>query len=112
MINKNENEGNSGGTTSVITLIILIGVVFFIIKSLFFKDQWRLMICSSLMENGVECRENSYVLDGYKSQNECMEKGIELSKGQGFECGKNCKKSEYSDLAICEVICNKAGCSK
>ena len=91
--------------------IVIIVVIALIIKGVFFKDNWRLMVCSSLMENGIECKENSYVLDGYKSQNECMEKGISLANDQGFECGKNCKKSEYSDIALCEIICNKAGCS-
>lgn len=112
MVNNNEENESSGSSSSIISLIIIIAVAYFIIKALFFKDSWRLMVCSSLMENGIECRENSYILDGYKSQNECMEKGIAVASRQGFECGKNCKKSEYSDLAVCEEICNKAGCSK
>lgn len=73
------------------------------------RDNWTLMVCSSLMENGIECRENSYVLDGYKTKNECMEKGLEVAKKDGFECGRNCKIKD-SGMRVCGPICNRGGC--
>jgi len=40
-----------------------------------------------------------------------MEKGIELSKGKDFECGKNCHENNEG-FNVCDEICNKyRGCN-
>ncbi|OGV94726.1 hypothetical protein A3A66_01815 [Microgenomates group bacterium RIFCSPLOWO2_01_FULL_46_13] len=95
----------------VLLLILIIAVTVLLIKVLFTKDAWDLTVCSSLMADGVQCQENSYVLKGYKTQAECMEKGIELAKNEGFECGKNCRQGDGWSGITCEVICNKEGCN-
>lgn len=68
---------------------------------------WTLFLCESEMSDGG-CFENKYELEGYKSQNECMEKGIQLSKGMAFECGYDCRV-EYS-VNVCDKVCGKNGC--
>lgn len=102
---------NGSKLTPVLTLIIIV-VGLYLISLIFNKNTWTLMVCKSLMSNGVECYENSYVLEGYKSQNECMEKGIALASREGFECGRNCKPSKDYGGTVCEVICNRAGCNE
>jgi len=94
----------------IIILLILIGIICYVGKGVFTKNTWDLMVCKILMDDGAQCYDNSYVLKGYKTQNECMEKGIELAKKEGFECGKNCKKEDGMNLIVCDVICNKNGC--
>lgn len=54
------------------------------------------------------CFENKYELEGYENQNECMEKGIVLSKGNAFECGYDCRV-EYG-TNVCKRVCGKNGC--
>lgn len=57
--------------------------------------------------NASECLTNSYIINGFESQHECMTEGLVSFKEQGFECGKNC---EQKGLMVCEEICNSAGC--
>lgn len=93
-------------------LLLLTYLVFIFVKKIFTKDSWDLMVCKTIMEDGVQCYDNSYVLKGYKTQVECMEKGIELAKREGFECGKNCRENKNLGGTICDIVCNKAGCQK
>lgn len=72
-------------------------------------DTWTLMVCKTIFHHGVQCYDNEYVIPGYKSKKECMEKGIEIASDKGFECGSNCKK-DYG-VMVCKEVCNKAGCS-
>lgn len=72
-------------------------------------DKWTLMVCEDML-NASECRDISYVIPNFKSQKDCMLEGATRFSKEGFECGSNCKMSEY-DLNVCKKICNKAGCS-
>ncbi len=96
--------------SKIISYIILITVVVVIFQKVFKKDSWDLMVCKTLMSDGVQCQTNSYILPEYKTQAQCMEKGIELAYKEGFECGKNCRND--SGIKMCEVICNRNGCSE
>lgn len=98
--------------------VLIMGILvcaIYLAKNIIKTDKWDLMICKTLMEDGVQCYDNSYVLKDYKTQTECMEKGIELAKNEGFECGKNCHESSICGLETgcileCEIVCNKRGC--
>ena len=94
-------------------LIFLTVFIPFFITGCSFREDWTLMVCKNTLSGskGMECRDVGYVLNGYKTEAECMEKGIQLAKNIGFECGKNCKELEYVDNSYsCEVVCNKGGC--
>lgn len=95
---------------TVLVIATLLSAIYFV-KNIFKTDNWDLMVCRTLMEDGAQCYDNSYVSKGYKTQAECMEKGLELAKKEGFECGKNCEKDSIG-LLVCDVICNKNGCNK
>jgi len=87
--------------------------IIILFSSLFFagctSKKWTLFICKTPHPTGG-CMDNKYVLEGYKSQRECMEKGITLQNEAGFECGGSCKKDEYFGY-VCNPICNeKRGC--
>lgn len=71
------------------------------------KENWKLMICSESHWSGG-CNEILYELEDYKLQRDCMEKGIQLNKGDGFECGLNCRID--NSFNVCERICNENGC--
>jgi hypothetical protein len=73
------------------------------------SKKWTLFICETSHHTGG-CMDNKYVLEGYKSQRECMEKGITLQNEAGFECGGSCKIQGYGGY-VCNPICNeKRGC--
>ena len=73
------------------------------------KDEWSLMICENVHSPG-ECGDIQYVLNGYQTQKDCMEKGIELNNEAGFECGLNCESGEFA-TQVCDEVCNRNGCS-
>lgn len=73
------------------------------------QKEWTLMICKTKHFSGG-CDDISYLLNGYKTQRECMEKGLALKNPEGFECGVNCKP--WGSLQSCSEICNETGCSK
>ena len=68
------------------------------------------MICESPHSTGG-CGDLKYTLKGYKTQRECMEKGIEMKNPEGFECGYSCEKWGETDLQVCDEICNEKGCN-
>jgi len=70
---------------------------------------WTLFVCESPHPNGG-CFENKYVLRGYQSQKECMEKGISLMNQSGFECGYGCREEDGWGT-VCKEICNEKGCN-
>lgn len=70
---------------------------------------WTLMVCEGEIMNDGGCYNISYELKDYPSQRACMEKGLTLPKIDGFECGFDCKTTEYG-LRVCKTICNKNGC--
>lgn len=88
-------------------IIFLITFSIFVYKKL--NNNWTLMICESSHITGG-CAEDKYILTGYRSQRECMEKGILMKNTSGFECGLNCKDSSYGGR-ICDEICNEKGCT-
>ncbi len=96
---------------NLVGVVILIIGIFWLGSKLFKQESWDLMICDTLMDNGIECYTNAEVLQDYKSQRECMETGIRLASKKGYECGKNCKPSKEYGGTVCETICNKAGCN-
>lgn len=71
-------------------------------------DKWTLMVCETKL-NDVECYDTSYEIPGFKSAKDCLLEGAARFAKPGFECGSNCKKSEYG-LNVCKDICNAAGC--
>lgn len=103
------------GFTAVIYLIIIGVVLWFgwkaIVKIADFitPDKWTLMVCEDML-NASECRDISYEIPNFKSQKDCMLEGATRFSKEGFECGSNCKMSEYG-LNVCKTICNKGGCS-
>ncbi len=84
---------------------IFVRVVDFIIP-----DTWTLMVCKEKL-NEAECMSNSYEIPGFKSAKECLLEGASRFSKDGFECGRNCRESEYS-IKVCSEICNKAGCGE
>ncbi|MCW7509737.1 hypothetical protein ND816_17965 [Leptospira levettii] len=72
------------------------------------KPIWALMICSESHWSGG-CDEIKYKLTDYEDQITCMEKGILLNQGEGFEYGLNCH-TEYR-INVCETISNETGCN-
>ncbi len=80
------------------------------------KKDWTLMLCSELMDDGVQCYENSSVIEGFETMGSCMSTGasyVSSGKAKGFECGKNCELiPEGHDIRVCDTICNEAGCSE
>lgn len=97
----------------ILKVVLLIGLLlggYLMVKNILRSESWDLMVCKSLLDDGSQCYENSYVLKGYRTQAECMEKGLELAKKEGFECGKNCRHDVAYDADICDIICNKSGC--
>ena len=72
---------------------------------------WTLMICEGEPMYDGGCYNNSYVLEGYKSQRECMEKGLAMPNTSGFECGGDCRIDDTWGR-VCQTLCNKSGCSK
>jgi len=98
----------------IITILVVIWYVakggFNTIKNMFKNNDWTFMVCETMMGNGVECYDNSYSIPGFKSQKECMLEGARNFSKEGFECGKGCEESEYG-LKVCDVVCNKAGCT-
>lgn len=72
-------------------------------------DKWTLMVCDEKL-NSAECYSNSYEIPGFKSAKDCLLEGANKFSKEGFECGSNCKESDYS-LKVCKEICNKSGCS-
>jgi hypothetical protein len=91
----------------VIFLIVLVSTILF--SGCTSKD-WTLMICKTKHYSGG-CGDMEYELKGYKTQRECMEKGIAMKNPEGFECGYSCKDSDYGGK-ICNEICNETGCTK
>jgi len=71
-------------------------------------DRWTLMVCDSKL-NDYECYDNSDVIPGFKSKNECLLEGARNFSKQGYECGSNCK-NDYG-VFVCKEICNQGGCS-
>jgi len=97
--------------TSVLMILVILWAGYKVSVQLLNKikpDKWTLFVCESLMADGVQCYSNAYVLEGYKSKLECMEKGLELSDDKGFECGINCINEGHG--TVCEEICNRSGC--
>lgn len=93
--------------------LAVVGLIGLIAYKMFFDGTlkgWTLMVCSEPHSTGG-CAETSYVLKGYKSERECLEKGIGLHNKSGFECGSSCKMSDYG-LYVCKEICNENGCSR
>ena len=88
-------------------MAVVVGA-FYLVKNKFKADKWDLAVCKTVKEEGVSCFGNGYILKGYQTQAECMEKGLELAKKEGFDCGKNCRE-EYGVL-VCDIVCNKNGC--
>lgn len=87
------------------------GITFFLIAcGLAVADnyKWTIMVCDGQLDNG-RCSEDKYVLTGYKSKNDCMEKGISLKNASGFTCGRGCKESDYG-YRVCKEICTAGGC--
>lgn len=74
------------------------------------SNEWTLMVCSSPHATGG-CSDTSYIIKGYKTQKDCMEKGVELKNYSGFECGLSCRDWEDTSLQICDEICNEKGCN-
>lgn len=68
------------------------------------------MVCKEKL-NSAECKENSFVIEGFKSSKECLLAGANQFSKEGFECGKNCRIDSYG-LKICKEICNSAGCGE
>lgn len=100
----------------LIIIAVLIAIVWFLGVKVFglvnnvFKDKtWTLMVCEERL-NRSECMTNSYIIPGFKTQNECMLEGAKSFNVQGFECGRSCRKSE--GLQLCDIICNKSGCNE
>ncbi|MFH1407473.1 MAG: hypothetical protein ABIG91_00320 [Patescibacteria group bacterium] len=105
-----------------VVILVVVGISIFIIIKVFSSfaeflrpKSWNLMVCKSTMNNGTECYDTSYILKGYKTQSDCMEKGMQLAKKEGFECGKNCRdydscKGQEDCIQVCDIICNKVGC--
>jgi len=92
---------------SIISFILVVLLIVFVYNA--FNKSWTLMVCETPHYSGG-CDDNKYELKGYKSQRECMEKGIQLNNEAGFECGLNCKETDYG-LSVCDEICNEKGCS-
>lgn len=99
-----------GGVVLVVGIVIWFGwKVIVKLADFIFPDKWTLMICETKLNN-FECMDNSYVFEGFKSQKDCMLEGATRFSKEGFECGSNCKMSDYG-LRVCKKICNKGGCN-
>ena len=93
----------------ILIIIIASIILFFGYKYYKNKNSWTLLVCESLMSNGVECYDMSYEIPGFKSEKDCLLEGAEKFSKEGFECGKGCEKK--GELNVCSVICNKNGCN-
>lgn len=96
--------------------LIIIGIVLWFgwkvivkVADFIIPDKWTLMVCETKL-NDSECQDISYEIPNFKSEKECMLEGATRFSKDGFECGSNCKMSEYG-LNVCKKICNKSGCS-
>ena len=92
-------------STQYFLIIAFFVILFFTIK----KDDWTLMVCKEKLNN-AECYSNSYIIPGFKSSNACLLEGASKFKKEGFECGKNCKETDYG-IRVCKEICNSSGCN-
>ena len=92
------------------TIIIIIAVVYFGFK--LFVPRWTLMMCSEVMDNGLDCQTNGTVYkDAYTSKDTCLSVGYSnLGIYPSFECGRNCKYD--GNFWVCPEICNKNGVCK
>lgn len=97
---------------TVIEIVIVAVIVWFIYNTFFHKDEWTLMVCETLMSDGAQCQDNAYKIPGFHSAKECLLAGVDRFSTQGFECGNNCHPSEYGNIDVCDEICNNKGCSK
>jgi hypothetical protein len=76
--------------------------------ALYFLSQknWSLMVCSSLLDNGIDCKSNAYVKKNqYFTLEKCLAAGREEGK-IGFECGNGCKNV---GALVCKELCNSRG---
>lgn len=95
---------------STVSGFIVVGLIALLFWYFWGQETWTLMVCKEKL-NDAECYNNNYVIDGFKTQKECMLEGVSKFSKEGFECGKNCKENEYG-LRVCKEICNSAGCSE
>ena len=93
-------------------IIILVLLIYFSPKIVDFltPDTWTLLVCKNKL-NEAECYDTSYEIPGFKTKKDCLLEGASNFSKEGFECGGNCKKTEYG-LNFCKEICNSAGCNK
>ena len=103
-----EESHNNTSKIAILILVVVLIAIFFYLKNQK-EGSWTLMVCKTLMDNGVECFDNSYEIPGFASAKECLLEGATKFSKEGFECGRNCRQSEYS-VKVCSEICNKAGC--
>jgi len=89
----------------IILTLIIIGVIIGIYDYSKSEGTWDLVVCKNRKSKDVGCiLEEHYILKGYSSQRECMEKGIELGKNTGFNCGKDCKYN--NSVMVCKIVCS------
>lgn len=98
----------------IISIVLLIVVIWLGYKGIIWVQNkvrpksWTLFLYSSPTPD-IYYQTNR--IDGYKSQTECIEKGIIFTKEYGsFECGYDCNfKPEYGEV-ICDRVCSRSGC--
>lgn len=91
-------------------IIVIILIINFLseITDFLTPDTWTLLVCKNKL-NEAECYDTSYEIPGFKTKKDCLLEGASNFSKEGFECGNNCKKTEYG-LNVCKEICNSAGC--
>ena len=93
----------------ILLMVVLYGSYRFITNHIA-DSKWTLMICSSLMSDGVSCQDNSLIVPGYDSYASCFAAGYNYGD-KGFECGRGCRQDIPGGLQICHEICNAGGCN-
>jgi len=69
-------------------------------------DTWALSIFNET--------EKLFIIDGFSTKLECMERGYEINKEKGthYNCGYQCiTHQEYGDTPVCDIVCDsRDGC--
>lgn len=101
----NKKKGSSWKIWFGLVALVIAGIWLFNSAN---SKTWTLFIYKSATPNADEQKAR---IDTYKSQTECIEKGVSFtSKGGSFECGYDCKYDGNYLIEVCGKVCGRNGC--